>query len=76
MNTVTILGLLANVTDTEIGDKLREKCGIHSVASIERSGDGTRAKVVCVLPQPKQTQEKLMVEVSSRKNLLWEYLAR
>jgi hypothetical protein len=76
MTTVTVSDVPVEVTDAKVVEKLREKIGVFSVASFERSSDKTRAKVVCVLPQSKQTQEKLMVEVSSKKNLLWEDIAR
>ncbi|WP_236197321.1 hypothetical protein [Pseudomonas glycinae] len=76
MATVTVSDVPVDVTDAVVVEKLRKKYGVFSVTKFDRSSDGARAQIVFELPQPKQTQEKLMVEVSSKKNLLWEDIAR
>ncbi|AUG97429.1 hypothetical protein [Pseudomonas glycinae] len=67
MTTVTVSDVPVDVTDAVVVEKLRTKYGVLSVTKFDRSSDGTRAQIVFELPQPKQTQEKLMVEVSSKK---------
>ena len=77
MTTVTVSDVPVDVTDAVVVEKLRTKYGVLSVTKFERSSDRTRAKVVCVLPQSKQTQEKLMVGLlPSKDDLIWETLAR
>ncbi|MDI3397136.1 hypothetical protein QLG12_02815 [Pseudomonas sp. V88_4] len=77
MTTVTVSDLPEKITDAEVVKKLQETFGALSVDSFERSGDRTRARVVCVLPQPKQTQEKLVIGLySAQNNVKWPEIAR
>ncbi|WP_236195491.1 hypothetical protein [Pseudomonas glycinae] len=59
MTTVTVSDLPEGVTDAEVVKKLQGMYGMFAVDSFERSSDRTRARVVCVLPQPKITKEKI-----------------